>query len=213
MAKKETKKKGLKKTKPEPKPLKKAKAEKPKVARKPHPETDRRITTLDLPVKLTRDEKASRGNGLASKYKQRAVLKAQRKLAMDTLGNQIKVLDDDIVKDVDVIDSGMEVRPVKCWEDHNYATGTVVITRSDTDEFVRDRPMNADERQTSLPIEKPAKTEAAAPPPKPKKKPKKVRPSGTGGPAIENPQSVLDGFDDASQRGFDPDGPDVDGVL
>jgi hypothetical protein len=46
--------------------------------------------------------------------------------------------------------SGYEHRNVDCLKSLDYRLGTVTITRLDTGEVMRERPMDAEERQMSL---------------------------------------------------------------
>jgi hypothetical protein len=48
------------------------------------------------------------------------------------------------------VQNGFEMRQVPCKEVHDFKTGTVVITRTDTNEEIESREMTEDEKQGKM---------------------------------------------------------------
>jgi len=94
-----------------------------------------------------------------------AALEDEKATLMAELKAKITAAENDRDDALDVCESKTEDREVECREDFEFRTGTVTLTRLDTGEVVRTRPMTAAERSPELPFDTLPRTFDAAPPP------------------------------------------------
>ncbi len=114
-----------------------------------------------LKCQLTEKEKTELSAKIAKAISDRASAEAKLKEVSASIKAQIAQLDAEISEKALQINNGYEYRNVECRMDKDYRLGSVTITRLDTGEVIRERPMTAEERQMELPgnkREKQAKT-------------------------------------------------------
>ena len=114
-----------------------------------------------LKCHLTEKEKTELSAKIAKAISDRASAEAKLKEVSASIKAQIAQLDAEISEKALQINNGYEYRNVECRMDKDYRLGSVTITRLDTGEVIRERPMTAEERQMELPgnkKEKQAKT-------------------------------------------------------
>jgi hypothetical protein len=114
-----------------------------------------------LKCQLTEKEKTELSAKIAKAISDRASAEAKLKEVSASIKAQIAQLDAEISEKALQINNGYEYRNVECRMDKDYRLGSVSITRIDTGEVIRERPMTAEERQMELPgnkKEKQAKT-------------------------------------------------------
>jgi uncharacterized FlaG/YvyC family protein len=114
-----------------------------------------------LKCQLTEKEKTELSAKIAKAISDRASAEAKLKEVSASIKAQIAQLDAEISEKALQINNGYEYRNVECRMDKDYRLGSVTITRVDTGEVIRERPMTAEERQMELPgnkKEKQAKT-------------------------------------------------------
>ena len=114
---------------------------------------------------LTEKEKTELSAKIAKAISDRASAEAKLKEVGASIKAQIAQLDAEISEKALQINNGYEYRNVECRMDKDYRLGSVTITRLDTGEVIRERPMTAEERQLELPggkKEKPLKTRSSA---------------------------------------------------
>ena len=114
-----------------------------------------------LKCQLTEKEKTELSAQIAKAISDRASAEAKLKEVSASIKAQIAQLDAEISEKALQINNGYEYRNVECRMDKDYRLGSVTITRLDTGEVIRERPMTAEERQMELPgnkKEKQAKT-------------------------------------------------------
>jgi uncharacterized FlaG/YvyC family protein len=114
-----------------------------------------------LKCQLTEKEKTELSAKIAKAISDRASAEAKLKEVSASIKAQIAQLDAEISEKALQINNGYEYRNVECRMDKDYRLGSVAITRLDTGEVIRERPMTAEERQMELPgnkKEKQAKT-------------------------------------------------------
>ena len=117
-----------------------------------------------LKCQLTEKEKTELSAKIAKAISDRASAEAKLKEVSASIKAQIAQLDAEISEKALQINNGYEYRNVECRMDKDYRLGSVTITRLDTGEVIRERPMTAEERQMELPggkKEKPLKTRAS----------------------------------------------------
>ena len=120
-----------------------------------------------LKCQLTEKEKTELSAKIAKAISDRASAEAKLKEVSASIKAQIAQLDAEISEKALQINNGYEYRNVECRMDKDYRLGSVTITRLDTGEVIRERPMTAEERQLELPSQK-------------KDKPVKTKPSTKG---------------------------------
>jgi uncharacterized FlaG/YvyC family protein len=120
-----------------------------------------------LKCQLTEKEKTELSAKIAKAISDRASAEAKLKEVSASIKAQIAQLDAEISEKALQINNGYEYRNVECRMDKDYRLGGVTITRLDTGEVIRERPMTAEERQLELPSQK-------------KEKPVKTKPSTKG---------------------------------
>lgn len=116
-------------------------------AERSHP--PRTFTEL-LPVSLTETELADRAKKAAHARRQVAEFESQKKAASDHWKAKVELAENERDALLDVIASGVEDRHVEVIETFEYRTGTVTVTRTDTQEKIRERAMTSGERQPEL---------------------------------------------------------------
>jgi uncharacterized FlaG/YvyC family protein len=120
---------------------------------------------------LTEKEKTELSAKIAKAISDRSHTEARLKEVSASLKADIAKLDAEISETALQINNGYEYRNVECRMDKDYRLGTITVTRLDTGEVIRERPMTGEERQMKLPVrnkegekekekekEKPAKT-------------------------------------------------------
>jgi uncharacterized FlaG/YvyC family protein len=107
-----------------------------------------------LKCHLTEKEKTELSAKIAKAISDRSSAEAKLKEVSASIKAQIAQLDAEISEKALQINNGYEYRNVECRMDKDYRLGTVTITRLDTGEVIRERPMTAEERQMELPGEK-----------------------------------------------------------
>lgn len=118
-----------------------------------------------LKCQLTEKEKTELSAQIAKAISDRASAEAKLKEVSTAIKAQIAQFDAEISEKALQINNGYEYRNVECRMDKDYRLGTVTITRLDTGEVIRERPMTGEERQLELPSqkkEKPVKTKQSA---------------------------------------------------
>jgi uncharacterized FlaG/YvyC family protein len=120
-----------------------------------------------LKCQLTEKEKTNLSSEIAKAISDRASAEAKLKEVSASIKAQIAQLDAEISEKALQINNGYEYRNVECRMDKDYRLGTVTITRLDTGEVIRERPMTGEERQMELPSQR-------------KEKPFKTKPSSKG---------------------------------
>lgn len=115
---------------------------------KRHP--PRRFSEM-LPVRLTEAEIAERARRASVARRKIAEFEAQKDIAAKHWKTKIDAAEQERDELLDTIDSGVEERAVECVETFEWRTGTVVVSRADTKERIRERAMTYLERQPSLP--------------------------------------------------------------
>ena len=116
-----------------------------------------------LKCQLTEKEKTELSAKIAKAISDRSSAEAKLKEVNASIKAQIAQLDAEISEKALQINNDYEYRNVECRIDKDYRLGTVTITRLDTDEVIRERPLTAEERQMELPgdkKEKPARTKS-----------------------------------------------------
>ena len=114
-----------------------------------------------LKCQLTEKEKTELSAKIAKAISDRASAEAKLKEVSTSIKAQIAQLDAEISEKALQINNGYEYRNVECRMDKDYRLGAMTITRLDTGEVIRERPMTSEERQMELPghkKEKPGKT-------------------------------------------------------
>jgi hypothetical protein len=104
----------------------------------------------ELPVTLTAEEKALRGEEMAREVAKHALLEEQKKAETKRLGELIKDSDERIAKLASQVNTGIEHRSVRCLELPRHTKNMVELQRTDTGEIVDSRPMRPDERQVGM---------------------------------------------------------------
>lgn len=105
-----------------------------------------------LPVQLTEDEIASRGEKLAALFQLLEQLKSDRSDEMQEWKKRIDDKQAEAHQLAIVITGGWEDRPVSTCTTFDYKRLTVTTTRTDTGEILNSRPMTEEERQRELPL-------------------------------------------------------------
>ena len=103
---------------------------------------------------LTEKEKTELSGKIAKAISDRTSAEAKLKEVSASIKAQIAQLDAEISEKALQINNGYEYRNIECRMDKDYRLGSVTITRLDTGEVIRERPMTAEERQMELPGEK-----------------------------------------------------------
>ncbi len=104
-----------------------------------------------LKCQLTEKEKTELSSKIAKAISDRASAEGKLKEVSTSIKAQIAQLDAEISEKALQINNGYEYRNVECRMDKDYRLGSVTITRLDTGEVIRERPMTAEERQMELP--------------------------------------------------------------
>jgi len=99
---------------------------------------------------LTEKEKTELSAKIAKAISDRTSAEAKLKEVSASIKAQIAQLDAEISEKALQINNGYEYRNVECRMDKDYRLGSVTITRLDTGEVIRERPMTAEERQMEL---------------------------------------------------------------
>ena len=107
-----------------------------------------------LKCQLTEKEKTELSAKIAKAISDRAGAEAKLKEVNTSIKAQIAKLEAEISEKALQINNGYEYRNVECRMEKDYRLGTVTLTRLDTGEVIRERPMTAEERQMELPGDK-----------------------------------------------------------
>jgi hypothetical protein len=160
---------------------------------------------------LSKEELAAKGVELAEIRQKIREVEAEKKARMSAFKTELDGLEEES-KELDMaLTVGSEDRPVKCRIEHLFSLNTVRKTRLDTNEVYSESPMTAAERQAELPLFA-AKTETIPAPPDDSgvvaqtEETNGIRyddswDQATDGPAIDDPQSVLDAEDAGPDSG------------
>ncbi len=101
---------------------------------------------------LTEKEKTELSARIAKAISDKASIEARLKEVTASLKAEIAKCDAEIADAALQINTGSQYKNVDCQIERNYRLGTVTITRLDTGEIIRERPMTAEERQMTLPV-------------------------------------------------------------
>lgn len=104
-----------------------------------------------LPTKLDDTEYRARAHRLAQIDRERKALKAQKAAAVADYGTKDKALAAEADALREVVETGMEDRPVVCREEKDVEKGLVYFVRKDTGERVGHRAMTGHEKQLTVP--------------------------------------------------------------
>lgn len=112
---------------------------------------ERRFNRI-LKVAFTEAEKVDMVGAAGSAY--RDLKKAQDDLATvkAQFQSKIKEHEAEISSLFERINTGWEMQSVACREVKDFATGSVIVFRDDTEEMIEERAMTAEERQPALPF-------------------------------------------------------------
>jgi len=126
--------------------------------------------TRELPCRLTADEIRPLAERLAKREIENALEIAAAKAAAAESRKRLKEIRKDITALSTAVDTGCEMRKVRCRHDRNLETNEIIVTRCDNGDEVERRPLTPAERQAEMFVLQggtDAKTAAAPPPPDP----------------------------------------------
>ena len=109
----------------------------------------------DLPCKMTDEERLLKGTALAAAIQEDNDLEDEKKAFAEKLKTRQRLIDERVQTLKHEVKTGLEVRPVPCFESRRYGERMVDLVRRDTHEVVFSRPMRPDEMQESLQMEQP----------------------------------------------------------
>jgi len=116
----------------------------------------KRTFVEELPVQLKNFEIEERREQLEQVAFKRADLAAKKAITLKTINDEDKKLEITYDQLLDVLRSKTEKQMVECVEEKNFDTNRAVVVRTDTDEIVRERALEGDERaalaQGELPV-------------------------------------------------------------
>lgn len=99
---------------------------------------------------FTEDEKKEMGSKLAQCFQECAEAEGRLKSVTTQIKSEIAFKEAEMASLAEKVRSGYEHRNVDCKKKLDYRLGTVTIARLDTGEVIREKPMDAEERQMSL---------------------------------------------------------------
>lgn len=108
--------------------------------------------TKDLPCKLTESELKEFGRKLAVKCEDIAAEESRQKDQKSEMKARLDGMESERSILALVVRRQEEQRDVECEEEFNYESGKVTVSRTDTGEELRVRPMTNEERQQPLPV-------------------------------------------------------------
>ena len=107
-------------------------------------------TVIDLPCRLTDDEKLVKSETMAHVHDQIVALELKKKTDAAAVTCLINASKGELARLATEINTGEELRPVRCHERPRYGAMMVDVIRDDTGKTVSSRAMKEEERQTSL---------------------------------------------------------------
>lgn len=106
----------------------------------------------NLPCKLTESELKDFGRRLAVKCEDINAEESRQKDHKSEMKARLDGMESERAQLAIVVRRQEEQRDVECDETFDYEAGKVFITRNDTGEEIRNRPMTTEERQQPLPV-------------------------------------------------------------
>lgn len=108
-------------------------------------------TTIEsLPCEMTPAELALKSSQMASKLDELNGVEAEKSRVTKKLGEDMKTLKAQLDHLGTEVRTGIEYRPIECYEVPRYERLKVDLVRMDTGEIVRSRAMHPNERQEAL---------------------------------------------------------------
>ncbi len=101
---------------------------------------------------LTEKEKTELSSTIAKTISDKGILEGRLKEVTTSLKADMAKCDAQISEIAQQINNGYIYRNVDCRMEKNYRLGSVTITRLDTGEIIRERPMTSEERQMKLSV-------------------------------------------------------------
>lgn len=111
---------------------------------------NQRRSVESLPCQMTAQETILKGKELAEVASEIEAIEAEKKLSASELKKRRERTDARVRELAREVRSGVEYRPIECFEVPRYSTQMVDLVRSDTHHVVRSRAMDPSERQTHL---------------------------------------------------------------
>ncbi len=108
------------------------------------------VETRPLPVQLTQEETAKKGEELALLYQQRRALEERKKDSVGLINGQLKIIEEEMASLFKAISAGEEDRDVDCSNNKDFDKGIVNFYRTDTGELLESREMTDQERQAEM---------------------------------------------------------------
>jgi len=115
---------------------------------------DTKKVTRNLFCKLTDEEVLAYSRSVASKLGEKDREDKHKKRAAKEFDSRIANLESEVVDLIEKVNTGEEMREVECEWRYEWTSNTKVLVRLDTGEEIDKRPIEADERQATLPEEK-----------------------------------------------------------
>ncbi len=103
---------------------------------------------------FTEKEQLSMACSFANHHREKMRLEGELSSIKKQYASDIEKQDAEISSLAERLNTGWEMRRTECEEDKDFSNGTVTIWRKDTGVSVEDRPMTAEERQQTLPLNK-----------------------------------------------------------
>ncbi len=112
-----------------------------------------RKKVMQLRCELTAEEQRVKGLDLAQQEKAVYDAESEAKKSANEWKEKIQLLSRKLTTSAQILRDGYEWRPIECDEIYDYANGTVRTKRNDTGATVDERPMIAEERQTTFMVD------------------------------------------------------------
>lgn len=151
-------------------------------------------TTRELPVKLSDEKKSRLGEELAHQLTERDLIRAEKRSAIADANERIKEIDQMVTKLTQSIETGSELREVKCLERVSPTNGSVEVVRLDTGEIVEtihDPERAAKVAQAELPFGATPATSSAPVEAKPLERPGRACPTCSVADGTHAPDCVI----------------------
>ncbi len=104
----------------------------------------------ELPVQLTRDEKARKSEQLVRALDDQDALELGKKAAADDFKQRLTAKNAEVRRLTREVSTGVEYREVACEEVMAFERSQVDLVRTDTGEIVSSRAMRPEERQEAM---------------------------------------------------------------